>query len=138
MRYFAQLDENNLVVNCLNNEGDFVLYEDEYILDENDQPVLTGNKIRTIPENHTIVEYSKDNSEITNNRAFIGYTYDINFNAFILPRPDPTYILNTQTFEWEPDENLDYDLHGDGKLYRYNKEANGWVPTWEPEEEPTP
>jgi hypothetical protein len=25
-------------------------------------------------------------------------------------------------------------LHGDGKLYRFNKELNGWTPTWGPED----
>lgn len=134
MRYFAQLDENNLVINTSCCNDDFILYVDEYILDENNDSIPTGNKIRTIPENHTILEYSIDNDSFTNNFASIGSTYDSDLNAFILPQPDPTYILNTQTYEWEPDENLEYDLHGDGKLYRYNKELNGWTPTWDPEE----
>lgn len=110
MRYFAELDNNNIVIGAWVCDRDFV------------------------PENQDaiIIEYS-DNTSITNNVANIGYTYDDDLNAFIPPQPDPTYILNTQTFEWEPDENLEYDLHGDGKLYRYNKELNGWTPTWDPE-----
>lgn len=109
MRYFAELDENNTVINAfgLERDGD-----------------LNGQNI---------IEYSEDTS-ITNNQPSIGHTYDSSLNAFIPPQPDPTYILNTQTFEWEPDENLEYDLHDDGKLYRYNKELNGWTPTWDPEE----
>ena len=107
MRYFAELDENNIVINA-------------WISDE-------GNDL-----NENAIEFSEDTS-ITNNVAAIGYTYDSNLNAFIPPQPDPTYILNTQTFEWEPDENLEYDLHSDGKLYRYNKEVKVWIPTWDPE-----
>lgn len=109
MRYFAELDENNIVINAWVSDND---------LDNPDQ---------------NTIEYSEDTS-ITNNAAAIGHIYDSNLNAFIPPQPDPTYILNTQTFEWEPDENLEYDLHGDGKLYRYNKELNGWTPTWDPED----
>lgn len=110
MRYFAELDENNLVVTAWVFDGD------------------------SNPENPVnIIEYSEDTS-ITNNPASIGYTYDSDLNAFIPPQSDSTYILNTETFEWEPDENLEYDLHGDGKLYRYNKELKGWTPTWGPEE----
>ena len=109
MRYFAELDENNAVINA-------------WISDNGpNEP------------NQNIIEYSEDNS-ITNNQPSIGHTYDPNLNAFIPPQPDLTYILNTQTFEWEPDENLEYDLHGDGKLYRYNRELKGWIPTWDPEE----
>lgn len=108
MRYFAELDENNIVINAWASDNG-------------------PNE-----SNENIIEYSVDNS-ITNNQPSVGYTYDSNLNAFIPPQPDPTYILNTQTFEWEPDENLEYDLHGDGKLYRYSKEVNGWIPTWDPE-----
>ena len=111
MRYFAELDENNLVINA--------------ILGENTPEDESPNRF---------LEYSLDDTSITNNPASIGYTYDENLNAFIPPQSDPTYILNTQTFEWEPDENLEYDLHGDGKLYRYNKQLNGWNPTWGPED----
>lgn len=109
MKYFAELDENNIVINAWVSDKDL-----------NDS-------------NQNIIEYSEDTS-ITNNIAAIGHTYDSNLNAFIPPQPDLTYILNTQTFEWEPDENLEYDLHGDGKLYRYNRELKGWIPTWDPEE----
>lgn len=113
MRYFAELDENNLVMNA------FIIDSDGLLPD--------------VPDSHRFLEYSEDTS-ITNNPASIGYTYYDDLNAFISSQPDPTYILNTQTFEWEPDENLEYDLHGDGKLYRYNRELNGWTPTWGPEE----
>lgn len=110
MRHFAELDENNIVI---------------HYWSSNDKDLNFSNQ--------NIIEYSADTS-ITNNQPSLGYTYDSNLNAFIPLPPDPTYILNTQTFEWEPDENLEYDLHGDGKLYRYNKEVNGWIPTWDPEE----
>jgi hypothetical protein len=115
MKHFAELDENNLVLG--------VSVCEEGTLLDNIQ----------IPQSHRFFEYSEDKS-ITNNQASIGYTYDENLNAFVPPQPDSTYILNTQTFEWEPDENLEYDLHGDGKLYRFNKELNGWTPTWGPED----
>jgi hypothetical protein len=115
MKYFAELDKNNLVI------GLFSLWEGD---------TLNGSEN---PQFYRFLEYSEDTS-ITNNQPIIGFTYDENLNAFIPPQPDPTYILNTQTFEWEPDENLEYDLHGDGKLYRYNKELNGWTPTWDPED----
>lgn len=109
MRYFAEVNSINVVVNA------WVVYEGD------------------IPQGDNIIEYSIDKS-ITSTPANIGYTYRNDLNAFIPPQPDPTYSLNTETFEWEPDEHLLYDLHHDGKLYQYKKELKGWIPTWGPEE----
>lgn len=75
----------------------------------------------TINYSHSVMEYSQDDKSITNNGPSVGAKYDTELNAFIPPKPDPTYILNTKTFEWEPDENLTYDLHGDGIMYRWIK-----------------
>lgn len=68
-----------------------------------------------------------------NNSPVLEYTYDAELNAFISPKQEETYILNKTTYEWEPDPNLTYDLHGDGKLYQYQPEEKSWLPTWDPE-----
>lgn len=114
MKYFAELDKDNVVVNIFVTENDLVNNTE-------------------LDKFYKIIEYSNDNSEITNNPATIGSVYDYSLNAFISKQPDSTYILNMETFEWEPDENLKYDLHGDSKLYRYCKVSNGWIPTWDSE-----
>jgi hypothetical protein len=69
-------------------------------------------------------EYSLDKS-ITNNPGMVQSTYDEELNAFIKPCEDDTYNLNFETFEWEPDLNVDYDLYGDGIMYRWD--GDGWV-----------
>jgi len=38
----------------------------------------------------------------TANEAEIGFTYDTDLNAFIPPRPEGDYVLNTETYEWDP------------------------------------
>lgn len=65
------------------------------------------------------------------NEPAIGFTYDESLKAFIPPKPDETYILNTTTFEWKPNPNLKYDIHGNGKLYQYDVENDGWIPVSE-------
>jgi hypothetical protein len=50
-------------------------------------------------------------------------------------KPDETYIFNFEENEWMPDPELDYNIHGDGKPYRYNPEYKSWYPNWEPEPE---
>ena len=43
--------------------------------------------------------------------------------------------LNTVLNDEGANPELDYDLHGDGKPYRYNSENKSWHPNWEPEPE---
>lgn len=125
MKYFATLDENNVVINTSVTEENNVIVNgsafQEDVISEEDLEYATEYEIE---ENQ--IEYSIDNS-ITNNPASIGYKYDANLNAFIPPCPNETYILNTQTFEWEADPELEYDLHGDGIMYKYVPELNGWT-----------
>lgn len=73
---------------------------------------------------YRLKEYSLDKS-ITNNLGMVQSTYDEELNAFIKPCNDDTYNLNYETFEWEPDLNIDYDLHGNGIMYRWD--GDGWI-----------
>jgi len=114
---FATLDQNNMVINVS-------------ILDTIDD-IPTTDSIG-ISSSFSILTYNTPDSSVINEPA-IGYTLDTTLNAFIPPKPDPTYILNTITYQWETDPSLTYDLHNDGKLYRYDLENICWIPTFGPE-----
>jgi len=43
-----------------------------------------------------------ENKPLRKNFAGIGYTYDKNRDAFIPPKPYPSWKLNEQTCDWEP------------------------------------
>ena len=73
MRHFAQVDSNNVVVNCTVSEDDFQIYRDIEV--ENEDGTKTIEKIRVIPEDHRIIEYSLDGT-LTNNQGAIGSTFD--------------------------------------------------------------
>lgn len=89
-----------------------------------DVPVLlTPNTV-----DYNVVEWTGENDPI--NDPQFNYTFDSVRNAFIPPCPDETYVLNEVTLEWEPDPEKLYDLHDDGKLYRYDSENLCWHPTW--------
>jgi len=94
------------------------LPEEVYVLPEIESMLIGYD------ESCRLVEYSLDQT-ITNTRASINSTYDESLNAFIPPCDDETYILNLETFQWEPDLNIDYDLYGDGTMYRWDGES--WV-----------
>jgi len=108
-KHFASLDENGVVVNTT-----------------------------TVSYPYTLFEYSKDKS-ITNNEAGVGDTYDAELNAFIPPKPKETYILNIETFSWEPDPNLEYTIGGvDGPAVdcRWSPKLKEWITlqNWSDEE----
>jgi hypothetical protein len=142
--YIAILDENNVVINVLFDLPPDVQSEIEILQeytkqnhlyeDLTDQEIST--KIRDYIEEQKQssdnfikkVKYSIDGS-ITKNEAAIGYIYDESMNAFIPPKPEETYVLDMDSFEWYPDPTLIYDFNNGGIMCkaRYSKELNGWT-----------
>jgi hypothetical protein len=98
MAHFAELNENNVVTNVVRIHNDCV------------------NNL-SFPESESVgIEYLKSISSLGSNRiwkqtsynhnfrkryAGIGCTYNSELNAFILPKPYPSWILNTETADWE-------------------------------------
>ena len=63
------------------------------------------------------------NANFRKNYAGAGYTYDAVFDAFIAPKPFPSWLLNTTTCQWEAP--IPYPT--DGKNYYWNEETQQWV-----------
>ena len=60
---------------------------------------------------------------IQTSEAAVGDTYDSARNAFVPPKPYPSYILNESTNIWQPPV-----AHpGDGKQYDWNEATTNWV-----------
>jgi len=64
------------------------------------------------------------------NYAGIGYQYDQTRDAFIAPKPYPSFVLNEDTCLWEapvayPDDGK--TQRRDGKDYEWNEETTNWV-----------
>ena len=56
------------------------------------------------------------------NYAGIGYTYDTIRDAFIAPKPYPSWILNEETCQW----NAPIIRPDDDKHYRWDEDAKNW------------
>ena len=56
------------------------------------------------------------------NYAGIGYTYDLQRDAFIPPKPFNSWILNEQTCLWE----APVARPNDGNMYKWNEEILNW------------
>lgn len=116
MAHFAQLDENNvilqvIVVNnseCLDGNG----IESEAVGVAFCQSLLGGNWKQT-----------SYNGTIRKNYAGIGFTYDLTRDAFIPPQPFASWTLNETTCLW--DSPIPYPT--DGKNYQWDEPTTSWV-----------
>ena len=57
------------------------------------------------------------------NYAGIGYTYDRERDAFIPPKPFPSWLLNEETCLW--DSPIPYPT--DDKIYKWDEELKNWT-----------
>jgi hypothetical protein len=67
------------------------------------------------------------NANFRYNYAGIGYTFDPSpapNGAFISPKPYPSWLLNTNTYQWEPP--VPYPT--DGGIYTWDEATQSWVP----------
>ena len=63
------------------------------------------------------------NKSFRKNYAGIGYSYDEGRNAFIAPKPYPSWVLNENTCWWEAP--VPYPT--DGKVYGWDEDTLSWI-----------
>jgi hypothetical protein len=126
METFVKLDENNVVVwGCpLNNE----------ILNNLTFPESEPVGIAYLTEwsqGYTNWKQTSSSGEYRKNPAGIGYTYDPTLDAFIPPKPYPSWILNTDKALWE----APIPLPDMKNLYRWDEETQSYIKIYEWNEE---
>ena len=118
MASFAKIGLNNKVIEVLsvhNNE-----LKDSNGIEQEVNGIdfltkLTGWSIWKQTSYNTIGGVHKlGGTPLRKNHAAIGYTYDEDRDAFIAPKPYPSWILNETTCQWEapvayPDDDKEYD-----------------------------
>ena len=65
------------------------------------------------------------NGRIRKNYAGIGYTYDQSRDAFIPPKPYPSWLLDEATCQWE----APVSYPNNGELYTWDEDTQSWVET---------
>jgi len=80
-----------------------------------------GKWIQTSYNTHAGV-HSQGGTPLRKNFAGIGFTYDKTRDAFIPPKPYPSWSLNDDTCQWEPP--VTYP-EGEG-LHSWNEETQSW------------
>jgi hypothetical protein len=116
MAHFAEIDENNVVQRVI-------------VVANKDTADANGNEVesigvafcqRLLGGNWKQTSY---NGNFRKNYAGIGYTYDAGIDAFVPPKPYPSWVLNSNTAQWE----APVPMPQDGKMYSWDEATQSWV-----------
>ncbi len=115
MAHFAELDANNVVLRVIvvsnNDTSDANGVEKEHIGAAFCESLLGGRWIQT-----------SYNSNFRKRYAGIGFTYNESLDAFVPPKPFPSWTLNQSTADWEPP----VPMPTDDKVYIWNEQQGKW------------
>jgi hypothetical protein len=102
MSHFAQIDENNIVIQVIVAEQDFI------------DSGAVGDPSKWIQTSY--------NNNFRKQYAGIGYIYDAQADVFISPQPFPSWTLDSD-YDWEPP----VPYPNDGKCYIWDEEIINWL-----------
>jgi hypothetical protein len=111
MAHFAKV-KNGVVINVLRAEQEFI---DNYI------DHVAGTWIQTSYNTKGGV-HKLGGTPLRKNFAGIGYSYDAEKDAFIPPKPYPSWVLNEDTCLWNPP----VEMPEDGNFYEWNETDQQW------------
>jgi len=121
MAHYAFLDENNIVTEVITgkDEGtDGIDWEEFY-------GNFQGQVCKRTSYNTSRGQHLSGGVPYRKNYAGKGCTYDPVRDAFIPPKPYPSWILNEETCDWDPCK----PYPNDGIRYGWDEDALDWVPS---------
>ena len=119
MSYFAELDSENIVIRVIAADQDFI--DSGKVGDPN-------NWVQTSYNTRGGVHYAPNSNTpdggvaLRKNYAGVGYTYDEIRDAFIFPKPYPSWILDEDTCKWDAPT----PMPDDGKIYYWDEDTTSW------------
>jgi hypothetical protein len=114
MAHFAQLDENNVVLQVI------VVHNNELMINGVESEAKGITFCQTLFGGKWI--QTSYNGTMRKNYAGVGYTYDKNRDAFIPPKPFASWTLNETTCRWDAPT----PMPTDNKRYSWNEETLSW------------
>jgi hypothetical protein len=118
MAHFAQIDENNIVVQVLVVSDAQEERGQEFLAND----LGLGGTWKKTSYNTSGGVHANGGTPYRKNYAGIGYKYDATRDAFIPPKPFASWTLNETTCLW--DAPVAYPT--DGKIYTWNEETTSW------------
>jgi hypothetical protein len=118
MAHYAFLDNSNIVTEVITgkNENDGNGNWETYYANVRGK-VCKRTSYNTINNSHVL-----GGTPFRGNYAGIGYLYDETNDVFIPPKPYPSWILDTNIWNWKAPT----DIPTDG-LYEWNEEKKEWI-----------
>jgi hypothetical protein len=115
MAHFAQLNEQNIVTQI-------IVVANQELLDNGIESEAKGIAFcqSLFGGNWKQTSY---NGNIRKNYAGIGYTYDSQRDAFISPKPYPSWTLVEETCRWVSP----ITIPTDGKIYEWDEATTNWI-----------
>ena len=112
MAHYAFLNENNIVT--------------EVIVGIDETETIEGLDTETWYGNFRgqVCKRTSYNGNIRKNYAGIGFTYDAARDAFIVPKPFNSWVLDEETCRWEAPVAMPTE---EGKRYTWNEATLAWV-----------
>jgi hypothetical protein len=110
MAHYAFLDKDNIVTEVI------VGIDENELIEGLDTETWYGDF------RGQVCKRTSYNGNIRKNYAGIGFTYDFELDAFIPPKPYPSWLLDEETCQWQPP--LEYPT--DGLYYEWNEANQSW------------
>jgi hypothetical protein len=106
MAHFAEIDENNVVIQILVTDNNAPNEGYDWLVEN-----LGGTWVQT-----------SYNGNIRKNFAGIGFTYNSELDAFIAPKPFDSWLLDEETCQWKSPT----PYPTDGFTYFWNEAETAW------------
>jgi hypothetical protein len=117
MAHFAQLNESNEVIQVI------VVHNNELMMDGQENETKGVLFCKSLYGEETRWKQTSYNGSFRKNYAGPSYTYDEQRDAFIPPKPYPSWVLDENTCQWGSPT----PMPTDDKLYTWNEESTSWV-----------
>ena len=116
MAHFAKLDDTNTVLEvlCINNN--------ELLVNGIEKESKGIEFLINWSGGYTNWKQTSYNATIRKNYAGIGFTYDATRDAFIPPKPFPSWLLNEASCQWA----APVAYPNDGKMYQWDESTLAW------------
>lgn len=127
MAHYAFIDENNIVVEVITGKDETDTTED---WEKHYEQFRTNLRCLRTSYNTTGGMHKTNGVSFRKNYAGIGFTYDAQRDAFIPPKPFPSWILNEETCLWEaPVPKPQVNLESDQVIidYYWDEDTLSWI-----------
>ena len=117
MAHYAFLDENYIVTEVIVGKDESNFDWERYYGD------IRGQLCKRTSYNTIGGIHKNGGTPLRKNYAGLGFTYDPIRDAFIAPKPYPSWNLNEETCRWE----APVPYPNDGQLYSWDESTKSWV-----------